>query len=324
MEKVTIIITTYNLEKYIEQCLMSVLNQKTNFDYKILLADDASSDQTLQIVERICEEYPNKICIMKSNTNMGSLKNSNRAFALAKGQYITFLDGDDFWLTEDFLQEKIDFLDSHEDFSMCGSNTVYLKNGEMNKNVIKEIYLGGVYSFDDLLKGQTPFVHTSSLVLRNIIFINGLPGEYLEAENTFENCALRGEDYRFLLHLEKGKLKILPKTTSCYRIHEKGMWSGASKTKKLVETAISLNFEAKHWKDKKTLYFEKKFIKAYKELMLSLLTDKNIKEGYYLTKEETFLLTGLMNDIANREINWERKQENRFWIKLRKELFKLF
>ena len=96
MLKVTVGITTYNLEKYIEKAIDSILCQKTNFEFKIVIADDGSTDGTVNILKKYAEKYPEKIEIMLSSKNLGSLANSNRIFEKIDGEYISFLDGDDY------------------------------------------------------------------------------------------------------------------------------------------------------------------------------------------------------------------------------------
>ncbi len=309
MEKITVVITTYNLEKYIEKAMRSVLNQKTNFDVKILVADDASTDKTVEIVKALKSRNNDKIEIIENAVNQGSLKNSNRAFSMVKSEYFAFLDGDDFWMEENSLQKQIDFLDTHPSYTMCGGNTILMREGKYAELFIDKEKTDHSYSFNDYLAGKVPFVHTSSIVLRNIIFAKGLPEEYYRVENTFENCALRGEDFRFLLHLEQGKIMIFSDVFSCYRIHDKGIWSGASELKRKLESVISLNFQNKYW-GKQTDFFYGRFVRAYRNLMNYLIEEKKLCNRYAITEEETVLLTGLLIDISKQDLKWPENDEN--------------
>lgn len=302
MQKVTVVMTTYNLEKYVEQAVQSVLAQKTNFEYKLLIADDCSTDATLEILRKLQKEYPAKIEILTAEQNMGSLKNSNRAFAGVKSQYFAFLDGDDYWIGEQRLQAQVDFLEEHPDYAMCGGNTLLLKDDTTDK-LLDETKTNRSYSFSDYLNGRTPFVHTSSIVLRNCIFINGLPDVYRKAEDTFENCAVRGEDFRFVTHLEQGKIMVFPETLSCYRIHSGGIWQGTSENKRRIENAIARNFFDKYWNRLDYSYFHDQCIATYRNLMRHLM-EENIYNEYHLTQGETYLLTEYLKDIAHRKMTW--------------------
>ena len=116
MEKVVVAITTYNLERYIAQALESILRQKTSFPFKILVADDCSTDNTLSILYGFERKYPDIIKVLPSEKNLGSLANSNRLFDGLNAEYFTFLDGDDYWLDEKRLQDQVDFQDTHPEY----------------------------------------------------------------------------------------------------------------------------------------------------------------------------------------------------------------
>ena len=240
--KITIGITTYNLEKYIAQTLDSILSQKTDFPYQILIADDASTDSTRKILKDYQKTNPSIVHLILLSENVGSLAASNRLFDKIKTEYFSFIDGDDYWIDENRLQKQIDFLDQNPDHTMCGGNTLLAEDSE-KRLLIKSKRLNRKYSFDDYLSKNCPFVHTSSLVLRNSIYNQGIPDEYIKAENSIFNCAYRGEDIRFMHHLEKGYLYIFPETFSVYRIHQSGLWQSSSELKQSIETAIAnLNY----------------------------------------------------------------------------------
>ncbi|MBE6286830.1 MAG: glycosyltransferase family 2 protein [Mediterranea massiliensis] len=298
MIKVAICITTYNLEKYIAQALDSVLSQKTNFDYKIIIADDCSSDNTINILSDYQTCYPEIIELMTTPVNLGSLANSNRIFDGLQSQYFTFLDGDDYWIKDTMLQEQVDFLDSHPKYSICGANTYYLKNDKLDGYVIPKDKTGKTYSFDDYLNYKMPFVHTSSILVRNTIFINGLPKCYKEVVGTFEDCALRGEDFRRIIHLEQGAAYIMDDFFSVYRIHDKGIWQGSSVGKRLIEGAIGENFYKKFFGNKYGNVFVQRSQKTYQSLIRTLLIDFSLLADYHLTNKESFLLTAYLNDIS--------------------------
>ncbi len=301
MLKVVIVITTYNLEKYIAMALDSILCQKTNFEYKIIIADDCSNDGTIEVINKYKELYPDKIELRCSYKNLGSLKNSNRIFDGLQCEYFSFLDGDDYWVGENRLQKQVDFLDGHSEYILCGGNTQYLKNNELSDYVIDEKKLGKTYTFESLLKNDIPFVHTSSLLVRNVIFNKGLPSCFRLVEDTFENCALRGEDFRRLIHLEKGPMYIMNEVFSVYRIHEKGIWQGSSCAKRVIESAITYNYYYKYFGERYGKFFLEKAQKSYRNMMSTLLVDYNLCKSYKLSEKESLLLTSFLNDLNTGE-----------------------
>ena len=87
---------TYNGEKYIKEQLESILNQTIAID-EIIICDDGSNDKTIQIIEEIQLEYPNKISLYKNQVNLGSNKNFEKAITICSGDYIFLSDQDDIW-----------------------------------------------------------------------------------------------------------------------------------------------------------------------------------------------------------------------------------
>jgi glycosyltransferase involved in cell wall biosynthesis len=107
---------TYNHEKYVEQALISMLNQKTNFKYEILIGDDCSTDNTLSILKKYKEMYPNIIKLFPRGKNLGATKNCYLLLKESKGKYIAPLEGDDYWIDENRLQYLVDFLEGNHEY----------------------------------------------------------------------------------------------------------------------------------------------------------------------------------------------------------------
>ena len=94
MPKVSIIVPFYNVEKYIEKCLQTLVDQ-TLEDIEIILVNDGSKDKTIDIVKKYQEMYPTKIVYLEK-ANGGLSDARNYAIPYAKGEYIAFLDSDDY------------------------------------------------------------------------------------------------------------------------------------------------------------------------------------------------------------------------------------
>jgi glycosyltransferase involved in cell wall biosynthesis len=281
--KVTIVITTYNLVKYIEKALDSVLNQKTNFKYKILIGDDNSQDGTLEILKSYQLKYPEKIYVISSDVNKGSLFNSSRLFDGIKTDYISFLDGDDYWINENRLQMQVDFMDQNLEYSMCGANTLILDEDKMQKRIIDIDTKKDEYDFNDYLNGNAFFVHTSSILIRNSLYSKGVDKNYFEAVGKFYECAYRGEDVRFLDHLKEGKVKVfLGQDFSVYRIHNNGIWQGSSEIKRNIESIISYYIFQNRYLNENNFYFYDLCKKQY-ENFLNLLK-KSYTDDFKLIK----------------------------------------
>ena len=120
---VSICVMTFNLEKYISEALDSILMQKTNFNYHIIVGEDCSTDKTRQILHEYSNKYPDKFTLLLHEKNIGMLANFVETLKASTGRYIALLDGDDYWIDPLKLQKQVDFLESHKDYSMVFHNT---------------------------------------------------------------------------------------------------------------------------------------------------------------------------------------------------------
>ncbi|CAN5689658.1 hypothetical protein BH11PSE12_BH11PSE12_19750 [soil metagenome] len=116
--KVSVCVVTYNQEKYIRQCLQSIVDQKTDFDFEIIVGDDCSTDGTSIIVAEYTKKYPNLIVSVLQYPNIGAVANIVSVYKKAKGYYIAHFDGDDFAFAGK-LQAQVDILEKHPDCVIC-------------------------------------------------------------------------------------------------------------------------------------------------------------------------------------------------------------
>lgn len=118
--KLSVHILTYNSERYIKDALDSVLRQKTTFPFEIVVGDDASSDDTFNIIEKYAKKHDN-IKAQKNAKNLGILKNFAATLQRCSGEYVFDLAGDD-WLSNDYaLQILVDALDKNPNYSFVDS-----------------------------------------------------------------------------------------------------------------------------------------------------------------------------------------------------------
>jgi glycosyltransferase involved in cell wall biosynthesis len=119
---VSVLITTYNHEAWIEACLESVLNQK-NVNIEILVHDDNSSDSTGKILEK----YAGQCTIVSNKTgiNLGVSRSFNKIMDLASGEYISIISGDDCWHEEKLLRQ-VDFMEINKSCDICFTDSITL------------------------------------------------------------------------------------------------------------------------------------------------------------------------------------------------------
>lgn len=168
---VSVFVLTYNQENYIEQTLLSILNQKTNFEFEIVIGEDHSTDNTLKIIRSYQKRYQN-IKVITSNENVGLINNFNRTIKNCRGKFIAICDGDDFWIDDFKLQKQVDFLEENKNYKIVGSNLNYLyKDGTLKRAVKNKV--GLTYTFKDLIfRNLVPSV---TAMFYNTQFIEPLP-----------------------------------------------------------------------------------------------------------------------------------------------------
>lgn len=171
---VSLIIPVYNVEKYLEKALKSVENQ-TFKDFEVIIVDDGSTDNSMEIINEFCERNSNFKLITQKNSGPAVARNT--ALSISKGAYIAFMDSDDY-IEPNFLESLYSAATKHNaDIACCNFNNYYPK-----KNL--KIYLPfnsspGVYSRKKALKklildiGMHYFVW-NKLCKREIFFNNNL------------------------------------------------------------------------------------------------------------------------------------------------------
>ena len=116
---VSICCLSYNHSKFIRKCLDSLLMQKTNFDYEILIHDDASNDGSDEIIKEYVQKYPNIIKPLFESENMHSKEvaiSKTFNFPRVQGKYVAMCEGDDYWTDEYKLQKQVDFMEKNSEY----------------------------------------------------------------------------------------------------------------------------------------------------------------------------------------------------------------
>ncbi|MDH7476211.1 MAG: glycosyltransferase [Microgenomates group bacterium] len=221
MIKVSILCLTYNHEKYIKQALDSFLMQKTNFDFEVLIHDDASTDKTPQIIKQYQKKYPNiiKPIFSKYNKYSKGIRDLAIKYLLpkAKGKYIAVCDGDDYWIDKNKLQLQVNYLDKNKNCSIVFHAVKWVfENKEEPDRIFPKCLNLKEYNFQNLLKGN--YIQPCSVMYRKENFIN-IPRIDFALVDWFVN----------LYHASKGKIGYIDKIMSVYRKHKNGQWWNAYK-----------------------------------------------------------------------------------------------
>lgn len=231
---------TYNHENYIKEAILSVLDQKVDCDFELVISNDHSSDQTHFIIETIKNTHPkgNNITYYHQNKNLGMMPNFIFALNKCQGDYIALCEGDDFWTDSLKLQKQLAILEHNETFSYCGHAFKILNSDGVyeTKNVIS-----GTINFEDIVERNA--LHTATLMFRKTA-INKLP--------TFFKTVKAGDWILQFVAMQFGHAYVIDEVMSVYRKHDKGVWSQLD-TKKMGAQGIDVLRQVKRlYKDKKT------------------------------------------------------------------------
>ncbi len=216
MTKLSVIIPIYNVEKYIPQCLDSILNQAFK-DFEIICVNDGSSDNSLSVLQSYKEKDDRIIIIDKKNEGSGIARNAG--LAIAKGDYIYFVDGDD-WVEENVFDKIIAKADElNTDILIFGGLSYYDgkgKKGGYSADKLPKKYLNKVFSAKDIKKDIFKFPSTAwtKLYKRDFLIKNNIKFQDIKV----------GQDQLPFFHsmIKAERIALLPENIYCYRKNRKG------------------------------------------------------------------------------------------------------
>lgn len=221
---ISIVLLTYNQEEFISQAINSILSQKLSNSFEIIVIDDCSVDDTFSLISEFQNKYPLNFKAYRNAFNLGLAKNYEKAVLLAKGKYIAYLEGDDYWTDPYKLQKQFNFLDENPDFVLAFHDFITIDSiGRIisDKN-LKIDSLKKNRSKKDMVTGC--LIHQNTIMFRNVV--RHFPIGFFKAKN---------HDTFFIAYLsnwgESGYVKCSPLH---YRIHTDSLWS-------------SLSGKRKHW-----------------------------------------------------------------------------
>jgi len=217
---VSVSLVAYNASAYIKDAIEGCLMQQTSFPFEIIIHDDASQDETAQIILDYVSKYPDKIIPIIQTENQfskGYEINAKLVIPQARGKYIAFLEADDYWIDPLKLQKQVDFMEKHPGISMCFTATKEIESSGSNKVTIKRYRNhDSVCSTEDVILMGGRLVDMGSAVVRKSIYDN-VPNWYHYSQ-IWDNTVP-------LLALTHGKIQYLNEITAVYRYNVPGSWT---------------------------------------------------------------------------------------------------
>lgn len=218
--EVSVICLTYNHGELLRQSLDSMIDQKTDFDFEIVVHDDCSTDNTTAILREYAERYPQLIVpIYEDENQYYSGRRIVREIArnMTKGKYIAFCEGDDYWLDECKLQKQYEALESHQQIDLCAGRGIVIDAATGNRiGLMRPKDCDCIISVQDVIAGGGQYFASASLFLRRNIL----------ADMSYEFEKVMELDYVWQI---KGALRggayYLDQEMVAYRSGVDGAWS---------------------------------------------------------------------------------------------------
>jgi glycosyltransferase involved in cell wall biosynthesis len=212
--KLSVAMITYNHESFIRQALESVLAQRVNFDYEIVVGEDCSTDGTRAILTDFYHRYPERIVPLLHDQNLGALRNFQATLAACRGQYLAIVEADDYWTCEDKLRRQVDFLDQHPDYAICCHRAQVRDETAGGRVDVIPSFAAGSYTIEDLI--AFTFISTCTVMYR-WGSVDRLPNWFLDLK--------LGDWPLHILVARSGKIELMDEVMAVYRMHSGGMWT---------------------------------------------------------------------------------------------------
>lgn len=334
MVKLSIIIPVYNIEKYVSKCIESILQQPFG-DFEIICVNDGSSDESLSVLQKYRDDRV--IIIDKKNEGSGIARNT--ALAIAKGEYVYFVDGDD-WLEDNSLQKmvkeadrlKTDILifgglsyyprplrerekvvNKHSEFTNSGEG--YKKqSGGYSADKLPKKYLNRIFSAEDIKKDIFKFPSTAwtKLYRRDFLLKNDIKFQEIKV----------GQDQLPFFHsmITAEKIALLPENLYCYRKNRKGAVTAVKKKKNFSPVYVFYAIEEVLQQTGKLDDYKGIFVKKYFSKATSWLGkfQDDMKQEYF--EEYLKLLEHIRTEYGMYK-NFRPTAKDGYWILKCKQLF---
>ena len=265
---VSVVMVTFNHEKYIREAIEGVLMQECNFGVELIVANDCSTDNTNEVIQELLQNHPRSHWIKYINhiENKGMMPNFVWALNQCKGKYIALCEGDDYWTDPLKLQKQVDFLEENEDY-LAHSHNVFFNDERKSDNTpsVFSNLAARTLKIDDVCPLRT--FHTASLTFRNSA-VSDFDIPFLTKN------VLSGDKYIYLQLFLHGKIFYDEIPMAFYRRHE----GGASTSRNLD---IFLNADVKLYN-----YFGKKVDIALKSKIIEAANYYKVERFIYLMNKK--------------------------------------
>jgi glycosyltransferase involved in cell wall biosynthesis len=221
--RISVCIVTYNHAQYIDACVRSAATQDFDGSLEIVVSDDASADATPEILMALQQEFPDRVRVILQQRNLGAAQNFSATIKACRGEYVAFLEGDNFWTDPEKLRLQAAMLDAHPDMAFCFHRTRSLHEAlppDGTEHDLPEQDFPLISGIDCLLGPSNPVALGSMLVRRALL-----------ADLDIWTEGLKLGDWPLCMMLARhGTIGYLPREMSRQRMHDGGAWTVLSPT----------------------------------------------------------------------------------------------
>jgi len=237
--KVSVLVITHNQAALITEAIDSVLMQEVNFEYEAVVGEDGSTDRTREILVALQAAHPDKIRLLLHEKKLGGIPaklNFVKTLAACKGEYVAWLDGDDYWTDPHKLQKQVDFLESHPECAICFHNVLAIDDaGSLAPGTICPPDQKEISTLEDLLSGNP--IPSCSVLFRRGLF-DRFPDWYF---------TLAMSDWPLhIFNAQHGKIGYINEVMATYRVHAGGVWSSKRPSRQLLNMIALLDRVDEH------------------------------------------------------------------------------
>ncbi|WP_413531702.1 glycosyltransferase [Empedobacter brevis] len=267
MKKISIIVLSYQHEKYISQNLESIFMQKINFPVELIICDDASKDGTDAIIKKCILKAPEGFTIKytRHKSNKGATPNFYYALQQVTGDFLSLCEGDDYWTDQYKLETQYNFLISHPEYAMCFHQTINISSiPELNGSLFSIVEDRDYSAFEIYKHWQ---VHTTGVMMKTEVLKGKVLNEMLKHQDL-----LYFDTILYMSASNYGKIKGIPQLMSAYRRHDIGISHGINYKRDLKHNELDeiigelFDIDIKHLSD--WLIFSRSRIAFFKLLKL--------------------------------------------------------
>jgi len=222
---VTIVIHTFNQQNYVAQCLLGVVEQDFFENMKILVIDDASTDNTIEVCKTFQGEFTDKIEIIAYEENQHSqgilvgLKN----YQSIKTKYIAWCDGDDYWIDKSKVRKQVEFLEQNPSIGVVHSD-YYLLNENLDKLIMKERNVSEIKKANSCVTGKD-LIFGNNIKNSTVLLLR----ESVDFEFASSPHGIIARDWLIYISATQNLgIHFLDVKTAVVRVTENGIWNGGS------------------------------------------------------------------------------------------------